>query len=37
MKYIHEFVQVYRLYRTHHPIRYAIRRAFDMAFRSIPF
>lgn len=37
MNRITEFVQVYRLYRHHHPRIYAFRLAYDIAFRGLPF
>lgn len=37
MSRIAEFVQVYRLYRNHHPRLYALRLAYDIAFRGLPF
>lgn len=36
MNALRDFVQVYRLYR-HHSTRYALRRAYEIAFRGIPF
>jgi hypothetical protein len=32
-----DFVEVYRLYRRHHPRPYALRRAWGIAFQSLPF
>lgn len=32
-----DFIEVYRLYRRHHPRRYALRRAWGIAFQGIPF
>ena len=37
MNRITEFVQVYRLYRNHHTRAYALQRAYDIAFRGLPF
>lgn len=37
MNRITEFVQVYRLYRNHHTRAYALRLAYDIAFRGLPF
>jgi hypothetical protein len=37
MKQLVEFVQVYRLYRRHHSVAYALRLARDIAFYGLPF
>lgn len=37
MNTLREFHAIYRSYRRFHGMRYALRRAFDGAFRSIPF
>ena len=37
MAALREFIQVYRLYRRHHPATYAARIAFGCAFRGLPF
>ena len=37
MQALREFVTVYRLYRAHHPRRYAARIAYGIAFTGLPF
>jgi hypothetical protein len=37
MTKLREFVSLYRLYHKHHSASYAARRAYDMAFRGLPF
>jgi hypothetical protein len=37
MKTITDFIGLYKLYRKHHPRSYAVRRAYEITFRSIPF
>jgi len=37
MKALIEFIKVYRLYRRHHPRRYALRIAYGCAFQELPF
>lgn len=34
---IREFILVFRLYRRHHPIRYALKRAWHIAIQGAPF
>jgi hypothetical protein len=34
---IRDFIAVYRLYRNHHPRGYALRQAWNIAVRAIPF
>lgn len=31
------FVRVFRLYAKHHPMTYAARTAYGIAFRGLPF
>jgi len=37
MKKIKDFIEVYRKYRRHHPIKYSAGIAFGIAFRGLPF
>lgn len=37
MNRITEFLQVYRLYSQHNPRMYALRIAYGIAFRGLPF
>ena len=37
MNRVTEFLQVYRLYRNHHSRMYALRLAYDISFRGLPF
>ena len=37
MKRVADFLSVYRLYRHHHPARYAARVAWGIAFKGLPF
>jgi hypothetical protein len=37
MSKIEEFLEVYRLYRSHHSIFYAAKIAFGVAFKNKPF
>ena len=37
IKNIKAFFELYALYRKHHPRKYALRRAWEMAFFSFPF
>ena len=37
MKQIKDFFSVYRMYRRHHPRKYAANIAFGIAFRGLPF
>ena len=37
MNRITEFLALYRMYRRFHPRRYALARAYQIAFLSIPF
>lgn len=37
MSRLHEFMSLYRLYRKHHPRRYALERAYQIAFTGLPF
>ena len=37
MNRLTEFVQVYRLYRNHHNPAYAMRIAYGIVFRNLPF
>lgn len=37
MKQIKDFFSVYRMYRRHHPRKYAAHIAFGIAFRGLPF
>lgn len=32
-----EFINVFRLYRRHHPARYALATAWRIAVRGVPF
>ena len=37
MKTFSEFIQIYRLYRKHGSIAYALNSAWRIAFKRIPF
>ena len=37
MKRVADFLSVYRLYRHHHPARYAAHVAWGIAFKGLPF
>jgi hypothetical protein len=37
MKTAKEFIHLYRLYRRHHPMRYALTRAWTIAVRGWSF
>lgn len=37
MHRIKDFVCVFRMYAKHHPIPYAARMAYGMAFKNLPF
>lgn len=37
MTTLRDFIQLYRLYRRVHPRMYALRRAYEISFLSIPF
>ena len=37
MSRLAEFIGLYRLYRRHHPRRYALQRAYQIAFTGLPF
>ncbi len=37
MTKLRHFVSIYRLYAQHNPRRYALRIAYGMAFKGLPF
>lgn len=37
MTRLREFIGLYRLYRRFHPRRYALQRAYQIAFLAYPF
>ena len=37
MTTLKDFIQLYRLYRVKHGRRYALRRAYEISFLSVPF
>ena len=37
MNIIRQFVAVYRLYAKHHPRGFALRTAYNVAIRGLPF
>jgi hypothetical protein len=37
MSKIQEFVNVYRMYRRMHGVRYSLARAYTITFRGLPF
>jgi hypothetical protein len=37
MSRLSEFIALYRMYRKHHPRRYALERAYQIAFQAYPF
>lgn len=37
MTTLRDFIGLYRLYRVKHSRRYALKRAYDIAFTNLPF
>ena len=37
MNKLREFINIYRLYSRRHSLRYAVRRAYEIAFLNLPF
>lgn len=37
MNRIADFYRLYKMYRKHHPRRYALERAYQIAFIGLPF
>jgi len=37
MKTLRYAIDIYRLYRVHHPAAYALRMAWDIGLRKLPF
>jgi len=37
MSTLRNFLSIYRLYRAHHPMAYALQSAYRIAFHKLPF
>ena len=37
MNQLREFINIYRIYAQHHPRLYALRIAYGVAFKALPF